>query len=228
MPRAVVCGRRSAPSPFCCSTVSSASVWMPGTRLVWLSPNVAGPAGAAADLAEQRDLGLRAPLTVRAALAERGRGFEHAAVAVAHHLRDREQLVRVGVRAGHDATVGHAVQRGARGREAERAGVDRLGDELAHRCDVGLGRRRLVHRALAHRVDAHRAVPDHAAGVDALRHAVDRVEVLAVGLPVPGQAVHDRVGRDVLDRLHHLGEEPPVARACTARTSRRSCRAPPR
>ena len=75
----------------------------PGTRFVWLSPNVAGPPGAPADLAEQRDLGLRAPLAVGAALAERGRRLEHAALAVAHHLRDREQLVRVGVRAGHDA-----------------------------------------------------------------------------------------------------------------------------
>ncbi len=211
MPRAVVCGRRSAPSPFCCSTVSSASVWIARDLLRLAQPERRRAAGAAADLAEQRDLGLRAPLAVAVALAERGRGLEHAALTVAHHLRDREQLVRVGVRAGNDAAVGHPVQRGARGREPERARVDRLGDELAHRLDVGLGAcGRLVDRPLAHRVDAHRAVPDHAADVHALGHAVDRVEVLAVGLPVPAEALHDRVGGDVLDRLHHLGEVLPV------------------
>jgi hypothetical protein len=124
---------------------------MPGTFFVMERPNVAGrpvrrlisPSSAtsgcvrrSADLAEQRDLGLRAPTTLAVALAERSRRLEHAALTVAHHLRDREQLVRVRVRAGHDAPVRHPVQRGARGREPERAGVDRLGDEVAHGFDV--------------------------------------------------------------------------------------------
>jgi hypothetical protein len=149
---------------------------------------------------------LRAPFAIGAALTKRAGRLEHAALPIPHDLRDREQLVRVGVGAGDLATVGHAVQCGARGREPERPGVDRFGDELAHLLDVRLGRRGLVERALAHRVDAHRAVAHHPARVEALRHAVDRVEVLAVGLPVPVEAFHDRIGGDVLDRLHHLRE----------------------
>src|SRR5690606_9860890 len=51
---------------------------------------------------------------------------------------------------------------------------------------------------------------DHAAHVDPLGPAVDGTEVLAVGLPVPVEAVEDGGGGDVLDRLHHLGQVRPV------------------
>jgi hypothetical protein len=122
------------------------------------------------------------------------------------HVADGEQLVGRGVRSGHGATVGHAVEHRARRREPERAGADRLVDERGHRRDVVGGRGRVVEAALAHRPVADRAVADHAADVDALREAVELGEVLAVRLPVPREAVEDAGGGDVLDRLHHLGE----------------------
>ena len=63
----------------------------------------------------------------------------------------------------------------------------------AHMRSMSSARGRLLAQAaLAHGVDPHRAVADHAADVDALGPALDRVEVLAVARPVPGQALHDR------------------------------------
>jgi hypothetical protein len=53
---------------------------------------------------------------------------------------------------------------------------------------------------------ADRAVADHATDVHALREAVELGEVLAVRLPLPREPVEDAGGRDVLDRLHELGE----------------------
>ena len=115
---------------------------------------------------------------------------------------------------GHGPAVGDAVQQRAGRREAERAGADRLVDQLApwRRCrrqSAGVSSRLRSPMAC----DAHRAVPDHAADVDALGRGGRAAEVLAVGLPVPGEAVEDRVGGDVLDALHQLGQQLAVARA---------------
>ena len=228
MPRAVVCGRRSAPSPFCCSTVSSASVWMPGTFFVWLRPNVAGrpvrrlisPSNATSGCVR------RSPSA--SALAERGTRLRTRR-ADGRPSPARSRAARAGPRSvpgtsrpsGTRCSAVREVEKPSAPASIASATSSHIASTSASVAGV------LVERALAHRVDPHRAVPDHAARVDALRHAVDRVEVLAVGLPVPVEALHDRVGRDVLDRLHHLGEVAAVARACTARTSRRSCRARP-
>ena len=117
---------------------------------------------------------------------------------------------------GTGPAVGHAVQR-ACATSRSRARRHRIASSTRSRHGgdvVGRGRR-LVEAALAHRGDPHRAVADHAADVDALGDAVDPAEVLAVGRPVPRQAVEDGVARDVLDALHHLGQELAVARACT-------------
>ena len=83
----------------------------------------------------------------------------------------------------------------------------RLGEQVGHGRQIVGGRRSLLDAALAHRVLAQRAVADHAADVEALRHAADAVEVLAVGHPVPRQAVEDRVAGNVFDALHHRGQE---------------------
>jgi hypothetical protein len=47
---------------------------------------------------------------------------------------------------------------------------------------------------------------DHAAGVDSERALVEGAQVVPVGLPAPVEPGHDRVGGDVLDRLHHPGQ----------------------
>ena len=96
----------------------------------------------------------------------------------------------------------------ARARESERAGRDGLIDGVDH--DLEFGRARMgvaVDRALTHCVEAHGTVADHAADIDTLGHGVDGVVVLAIGLPVPFEAGHDRGRWNVLDRLHELGEQ---------------------
>jgi hypothetical protein len=95
------------------------------------------------------------------------------------------------------------VQEAARGREPERAGVDRVAHDGGHAGNVVVAGRRLVEAALAHHVGAQGAVSDQAAHVGPERQAIEGVEVAAVALPAPRDAGHDRVGGDVLDRLHH-------------------------
>ena len=146
-----------------------------------------------------------------------GRAVEHALSQSAERLGDREELLGVGPGAGHPPAVGHAVGEAARDRVADRAGPEALLDEARHlgellgRCDEVL-----VARGLAADVGPDGHVADISGGVDALGHGVDGVEVLAVGLPVPVEPLQDRGGRDVLDRLHHVGE-----RLGLARTERR-------
>ena len=166
-----------------------------------------------ADLAEQRHLGTGVVETLVVAFAEAHRALEDAGPVAAEDFGEGKELVGRGVRARHRPAVGYPMEERTARRQAERTGVHRFVDQTTHRHDVVVGRRRLVEAALAHHVGAQRAVADQAAGVRTLRQAVDRVEVLAVGLPVPGERVEDGVGRDVLDALHHRRERGPIVGA---------------
>ena len=53
---------------------------------------------------------------------------------------------------------------------------------------------------------------DHAGDVDARAEPLDGVKVAAVVHPVPGKALENRRPRDVLDGLHHPGEQFPILR----------------
>ncbi len=130
----------------------------------------------------------------------------------AEHVAEGQQLVGLGPRAGHGATVGDDVAERPAGRDAERAGGQRLLGHLAHPGDVLRRAGALDHRPLAHRRHPQRAVADEPADVDALRGAVEPAEVVAVRRPVPRQTLEDRPAGDVLDALHHLGEELAPAR----------------
>ncbi len=110
------------------------------------------------------------------------------------------------------------MEEGARRREAQSAPAHRFVDELAHRRDVVRRRGLLAEAALSHDVVAHSAVADHPTDVHALGHLVDAGEVLAVGDPVPRQALEDGRRRDVLDGLHHQREVLAIVR--TARRER--------
>ena len=91
-------------------------------------------------------------------------------------------------------------------RHAERPGAHRIIDQSDHRGDVVAGRRSLVEPTFTHHVRAQRAVSDESSRVRTLRQPIDRVVVLGVRLPVPCQPVENRIARNVLDALHHLGE----------------------
>ena len=80
----------------------------------------------------------------------------------------------------------------------EPAGLDRLVQQLDHRVELRRRRPRCRSTSVAHHVAAERAVPDEEAGVDA-DVAVEPVEVLAEGLPLPVDALLERGERHAFD-----------------------------
>jgi len=111
--------------------------------------------------------------------------LQHAAAGPAHALGQREQLDLARTERGREAAVARLVLGGARGRDAERAGAQRLGDQPGHLLALALVRHLgVVGAALAHDVEAQRAVRQLGADVDGARHGAERVEVLRKALPV--------------------------------------------
>ncbi len=142
---------------------------------------------------------------VLAGRARRGQ-LEDAGAQFAERGADAEQLVLGGVGAGDRLAVDGQVGDGARRREAEGAGGDRLLDHLLHGGDVGRGGRLVAGAALAHHVGADGAVGDLGADVDGPAALVEGVEVLGEGLPVPRHALGEGGSRDVLDALHETDQ----------------------
>ena len=79
------------------------------------------------------------------------------------------------------------MRRRPRGREAQRAGLQRLVDRMRHMAQIVLAGP-LVERALAHRVHAQRRVADIHAVIDPLRQTLDGRQVFGEGLPGPVDA----------------------------------------
>ena len=176
-----------------------------GSAVVLQQPEADRSAAAPADLAHPRHLGAgrRNVGVVALALADAAGALEHTGAVATEHVGEREQLVGLGVGAGHRTAVGHLVEERAAGAETQRSGPHRLGEQVGHHGQV-VGRRRLLFEpACTHRVLTQCAVPDHATDVEALRQPGHALEVLAVRHPVPRQSLEDRVARDVLDALHH-------------------------
>src|SRR5438093_6332719 len=88
----------------------------------------------------------------------------------------------------------------ARGREADRAGADRVPELALHRAKVVL-RRRLLERSLVHDVRPERRVAEVPRVIDPLGQSVETVEELGEGRPRPLDARRHRLGRDVLGAL---------------------------
>ncbi len=90
----------------------------------------------------------------------------------------------------------------AAGREPDRAGVQRLGQQIPHRGDVRVGRVGAREGAIAHDVDPERVVWHVADEIGGVVERVERVEVVGEALPRPGQPLRQGGARDVLDALH--------------------------
>ena len=123
---------------------------------------------------------------------------------LAQHVGQREQL---GLRraGGRDASTGHVeVVHVARDRQSERAGLERLAHQAAHRFQL-LGLRLALGARLAHGVEPHRGVTDQRADVDA-EPAAYRLHVLREALPRPRHAGLQDVHRDRLDVGQHAGQ----------------------
>ncbi len=144
------------------------------------------------------------------------RELEHAVAGAAQRVGDPVQLVGRRVRPRHELAGLRSVDRGARGREAQRAGPQAALDDLGHRVDVGAGRLFVRRTTVTHHVAAHRAVRHLGADVDRVPAGVERVEVLLERLPLPGHPLGQRGARDVLHALHQL-DQPLVPVGCRRR-----------
>ena len=105
----------------------------------------------------------------------------------------------------HRVAVAVVVGRGLRGREAHRAGVERVVQVPLHLLDLVVG------RGLAHGVGAHhhapqRGVPGEEARVHRRAARLDALEIVAERLPVPREPLLERGERDALDAGHQPGE----------------------
>ncbi len=106
----------------------------------------------------------------------------------------------------HLASVDRLVQLEPVHRHPHRARGDAFGHQLGHPCDVVVGGGLVGRAALAHHEGAHRAVGDLRGDVDRAGHAVDRVEILGHGLPVPRDRLAQRSAGDAFDALHEADQ----------------------
>ena len=207
-PRPATWGHRSAPSDTARSDSSISSRHRSGAASTCTMAKVTGR-WMAADRRRIQSTSSRGADDVLAGGAGRGQ-LEDAGAELAEGGADAEELVLGGIGAGHGLAVDGPVGDRPRGGEAERPGGDRLLHHLLHGGDV-LGRGRLVAGPpLAHHVGAHGAVGDLGADVDGPAAAVEGVEVLGEGLPLPRHALGQGGAGDVLDALHQA-DQPLVA-----------------
>ena len=137
------------------------------------------------------------------------RHLEHAVAHLAEHTGDAEDLVRRRERARRVFAALVLVDDRPACRQAQCPGAHALAHQLHHRLDVRW--RGLVVRdaALAHHEGAQRRVGNLGADVEGARHALERVEVLGKGLPLPVDAFGQHGAGDVFHALHDADE--PVA-----------------
>ena len=131
-----------------------------------------------------------------------GSELEHAVAGTADGLADAQQLALVGVGARHQLAVLRPVERRAAGREPERTGAQRLLDQRAISS---------MSASVAGSLAAPRSpITKPRSGPCAICEpmsstrgiALERVEVLGVALPLPGDALGHRGAGNVLDALH--------------------------
>ena len=121
-------------------------------------------------------------------------------------LGEPDELIRRGERAGHQLAVERLVVQRAGRRKPNSASRNRLADVARHLGDVLGGRVLVVGAALAHHVDPQRGVRQERGDVHRVLAAVERIEVLREGLPLPLDSLVQRGAGDVLDAFHQLDE----------------------
>ena len=144
----------------------------------------------------------------------RHRDLEDPPAAVTDSLRDREELVIVGERAGHGHAVTAEVAERARRGETECTGLHRLAGKTCHlrhvlRRRLGVAPCTLV----THHVGAQRAVRQLHPHVHGPGAPAQIVHVLGERLPAPRHALVQGGARDVLHALHQAHEVVLPARA---------------
>ena len=137
---------------------------------------------------------------------EVGEHAERAAAGAAHRPADGDQLLMLGIAAGHQVAGQRLVLVGAAGGEADGARLQGLLRQPRHGLDI-LGRRMLAgDGALAHDIDPQGVVGELRRDVDGARQPRQRVEVIREALPVPLEAFGQRDAGDVLHPLHQVDQ----------------------
>ena len=127
--------------------------------------------------------------------------LEGGARVVADHLAEGQHLAAVGVAGRDRVAVAVGVGAGLGGREAEAAGLERLGQQPGHLGHLLVGGH-LAAPLVAHHPPAEGAVADEEAGVDA-EVPLELAQVVAEAGPVPGEAVLQGHQGHALDLGHH-------------------------
>ena len=125
---------------------------------------------------------------------------------LAHSVGQPQQFALLGEGSGHALAVGRQVRGGARGREAARARLQRLPDDVGHEADILLARRLVGDAARAHRIGPDGAMRHLCGNVDGARTRLQRVQIFGEALPVPGKALGERRARNILHALHHADQ----------------------
>ncbi len=121
-----------------------------------------------------------------------------------HLLAEGEHLAAIGVARADGATVAVGVGAGLGGGEAQPSCGEGIGEQCTHGGDLVVGRH-LFPAGGAHDLAPQGAVAHQEAGVDP-EPALQRVEVLPEGRPVPGHAVLEGGEGHPLDLGHHLAD----------------------
>ena len=132
--------------------------------------------------------------------------LEHASPAVSQTAPQPEQLVFGCERSRHRFAVHGPVREGARGGHAQSARSHGVGHDAFHASDIVGAGGLVAGAALAHHVGPHRAVGNLGAHVNGPPAVVEGVEVVAEGLPAPGDALGQGGAGDVLHALHELDQ----------------------
>ena len=117
-------------------------------------------------------------------------------------VRERDDLVVGGVARRDHVPVGVVVGARPRRREAERAGFEALAEQRVHLGDFVVGSRAADTLRAHHDARRTARVANHEGGVDT-EPAVDLVEVLGGGRPVPRHAFAQRFERHAFDPGEH-------------------------
>ena len=91
--------------------------------------------------------------------------------------------------------------------ESHRARVDRFANDAAHLLQIRFGGGLAIRAARAHDVDADRRMRHVSADVHVVRARGEKVEILGIGFPCPGQSIGQHGMRNVLDAFHQPDEQ---------------------
>ena len=143
---------------------------------------------------------------------ERTDELEHTAAGLGHAVGNRFEFRIASEGARNHLALLRAMSQQPVGGHAEGAGAHALAHQPRHLRQFVVRGLDILGATFTHHVGAERAVRDLGDHVHDPWLAVDRVEVLGEGLPLPLHAGRHRDRRNVLDRIHQVEQPVPVLR----------------